>query len=82
MAGFVATNNSDSFSDSFDDSSGSVPVGGGVLDVPVMIGSVKQEGMLFIYEAFGKALSTSHEDALLALIYGAEDAVKVGPKQQ
>ena len=52
--------------------------GSAVLDVPIVIGSVRQEGLIFVYEAFKKkALSTAMEDALMGLIYGVPDALKV-----
>jgi carboxylesterase type B len=58
--------------------SGFVAADNSVLDVPVMIGSVRQEGLIFIYEAFKtKPLTTATEDALMALIYGGVDTFKV-----
>ena len=47
------------------------------IDVPVIIGSVRQEGMIFMYEAFKKGLKRAEEDGLLGLIYGFENVGKV-----
>ena len=46
-------------------------------NVPVIIGSVRQEGMIFMYEAFKKGLKRAEEDGLLGLIYGFENVDKV-----
>jgi para-nitrobenzyl esterase len=47
------------------------------IDVNIMIGSVRQEGMIFMYEAFKKGLKRTEEDGLLALIYGIQNVGKV-----
>jgi carboxylesterase type B len=47
------------------------------LDVPVIMGSVKQEGVIFVYEAFKKALPKLEEDALFSVIYGVKNLAKV-----
>jgi carboxylesterase type B len=47
------------------------------IDVHIMIGSVRQEGMIFLYEAFKKGLKRAEEDGLLALIYGIQNVGKV-----
>lgn len=43
------------------------------MDVPTMMGSVSQEGLIFVYEAFAKkATSRMLEDGLLSIIYGVD----------
>ena len=50
---------------------------GKVLDVPLVMGSVRQEGMIFMYEAFKKNLIRTEEDGLLAVIYGLQNVEKI-----
>jgi carboxylesterase type B len=47
------------------------------LDVPLVMGSVRQEGMIFMYEAFKKNLIRTEEDGLLAVIYGLQNVEKI-----
>jgi acetylcholinesterase/cholinesterase len=50
---------------------------GQTLDLPLVLGSVRQEGMIFIYEAFGKPVARAEEDALLIAIFGLKNIEKV-----
>ena len=50
---------------------------GDALDLPLILGSVRQEGMIFIYEAFSKPVARAEEDALLVAIFGLKDIEKV-----
>ena len=51
---------------------------GASLDVPTVMGSVTQEGLIFVYEAFPtKPVSRVEEDALLALIFGVDHVEEV-----
>jgi acetylcholinesterase/cholinesterase len=48
------------------------------MDVPTMMGSVQQEGLIFVYEAFAKGpTSRTVEDTLLAVIYGVGNVGKI-----
>ena len=48
------------------------------MDVPTMMGSVRQEGLIFVYEAFAKGpTSRTIEDALMAVIYGVDNVEKI-----
>ena len=50
---------------------------GAAHDVPVLLGSVRQEGVIFIYEAFTGAEPLLEETALLELIYGIKATPKI-----
>jgi acetylcholinesterase/cholinesterase len=50
---------------------------GAVHDVPILLGSVRQEGVIFIYEAFAGAEPILEEAALLELVYGVADTPKI-----
>ena len=52
-------------------------VDGKVMDVPIIMGSVRQEGMIFVYEAFQKTLTRTVEDGLLVVIYGLKNIEKI-----
>jgi carboxylesterase type B len=49
-------------------------------DKPFIVGTVANEALLFIYEAFGKPLSHLEYDAFIALVFGLDGALEVGAK--
>jgi len=53
---------------------------GQLQDKPFIVGTVENEALLFIYEAFGKPLSHLDYDAYLAVVFGIERALEVGAK--
>jgi acetylcholinesterase/cholinesterase len=50
---------------------------GASTDVPIIFGSVRQEGILFVYKAFSKKLSRVEQDALLGVVYGVDNVKKI-----
>lgn len=60
---------------------------GRVHDVPILLGSVEQEGLVFVYEAFPTPVTPLEMDSLLRLVWGADapairDAYPVPAAQQ
>ena len=46
-------------------------------DVPILLGTVRQEGVIFIYQAFDSSESIVEETALLEVVYGVVDTSKI-----
>jgi carboxylesterase type B len=46
-------------------------------DVPMMVGSVRDECLIFVYEAFGTPMSGLVEDAVLDMVFGAKNTTKI-----
>lgn len=47
---------------------------------PMIVGTVQNEALLFIWEAFGKPLPAIEYDAYLAVVFGIGEALEVGAK--
>ena len=52
-------------------------VHGRMHDVPIIMGSVSNETLLFIWEAFPKSLSAIEEEAMLGISFGFENTSKI-----
>ena len=50
---------------------------GTAADVPVLLGSVRQEGVIFLYEAFSSAEPVAEEKVLVDLVYGLQHEHKI-----
>ena len=52
----------------------------GSVDIPIVLGTVKDEGTIFVYEAFPNPLSSAEEEGLFIETFGAKHVLKVGLK--
>lgn len=51
---------------------------GAIQDKPIIIGSVHDEGTVFVYEALGKPVSRFEYDILLGVLFGVGPAIRIG----